>query len=136
MDFNLNGIAGKLEKNAELLTAIAAIYSRNQEGMGWDYFTNPTGPNGILHGIQYTLTHPEHLKYKLLDSQHLYTGLFKLGVGLMIAGELGAPIVGKYARLGEKIAKTAAIMAIILPGSGGASNGSASKGAQGRIQGY
>ena len=123
MDLKLGGITKKLEDNAALLAFGAGAWSRIPNFNSLiGHFTNfGTGQAGGTYGALgeaiNTLTSPELLKYKLLDSPHLYTALFKLGVGAYIAGELGI-VAPRWKNLGLDIAKGAGAAAIVISGSG------------------
>jgi hypothetical protein len=138
---DIGGIPAKLEKHAEKLAAGLGMYAHEREYGGGiqtliQYLTNDfTGKgHGALYEIQYDVQHPDFYVWKLLNSGHLYSTLFKIGAIAWGAGELG--ITSKYKTLGKKLATGSAIAAALMQGSGnGASNGSASRGASG-IQGY
>jgi hypothetical protein len=127
----LDGIQSKLTSHAEALTIAASFYSRATDssvagrgtGLGalMKYFTDGGVINELKNDMS-TTNFGTGQNYgfwaidKLLSSSHLYSTLFKLGAVLWGAGELG--IYTKYKSVGAKIAKGAAISAIILPGSG------------------
>jgi hypothetical protein len=127
----LDGIQSKLTSHAELLTIAASFWSRANDstvagrgtGLGalMKYFTDGGVVNELKNDMS-TTNFGSGTNYglwgidKLLGTNHLYTTLFKVGAVLWGAGELG--IYTKYKSIGAKIAKGAAISAIILPGSG------------------
>ena len=77
--------------------------------------TQGAGGYGALGETIFTLTNLETLKFKLLESPHLYTMEFKLGIAAYIAGELGI-IPAKYGELGKNIAIGGAIAAVTTGG--------------------
>lgn len=130
MDLKLGGITKKLEDNAAILAFAGSAYSRQPDITALiNHFTNlntegissGSGNYGALGEAILTLTDMQQLKYKLIDSDHLYTTLFKVGIGAYLASEFG--IIGaKWKSIGKDIAKGAGAAAIVLPGSGPRSN--------------
>ncbi len=113
---NFSGILAKLEDHADLIAGLAAAWERypNLDEL-MNYATNP---QHIMMEMQATFGSGfAGLKYKLLDSPHLYTGLFKAGAALWILGQVDL-IPKRYEDLGGKVAKGAGIAALLLPGSG------------------
>jgi hypothetical protein len=133
-----NKILNSVEKNATVLAAAAAMISRPMED-GQDFgtalqslathFTNLNIPKdsqigqggyGALGEAYISITHPDILMRKLFNSNHMYSGMVKVGIVGWVLGELGV-LPAKYANLAKKVATGAGIAAIALPGSGEAS---------------
>jgi hypothetical protein len=126
---DIGGLVSKFEKNAELIVVIGSGYAHEREfggGLGglFGYLTGDlTGKRkGPLAEIQKDIEDPDFFFYKLLESGHLYSTLFKIGVGGYIAGEMG--FLTKYKKLSEKLAKGGFIAAAVLQGSGSEAIGS------------
>ena len=115
MNLNVGGIMKKLEQNADWVAALISVYQRFDGNLDqvWQQYTSTR----VMNEIQNTLTHPWLIKHKLLESDHLYTGLFKAGIGAYIASELGI-IPSKYKNIAKKIMWGSGVAAITLPGSG------------------
>lgn len=121
----LSRITGTVEKNAGVFAAGAAIYGRFKEDSATpltaiaDYFSGKAAWN-VLTELQHTFTDPAgiigNLRYKLWDSTHAPTQLVKAGLAIYAASEIGV-LPSKYATVGKKIAKGAAIAAILVPAS-------------------
>jgi len=144
MDFNLNGIVNKISSKADLITFLASSWEaiptygghsyRGIGGLiGW-FLQVDMSKGGALNELKNTLTFPGLIEEKL-RSNHLYAAGIKYGAIAYILQELG--FFTKYRAATEKVLTASVIALAVLPGSGPyPSNGSASKGAGGRIQGY
>lgn len=111
---NIDGIIGKIEDKADWAAGIAAVYLRSLEGD----FPITDLPASIMTQLGFLFKDPVNIiKYKLWDSTHAYTGLFKIGALLWGAHQVGL-VDARYGKIGEKIAKGAGIVALVLPGSG------------------
>lgn len=110
---NVGGIVSKLEKNAELVTAGISVYQRfGNISDSINHFTSMD----VFTEVQRTFTEKGLLKFKLLDSPHLYSGLFKIGAALYVGKELGI-VPARWGKIGEKVAIGSGVSAILLPGS-------------------
>jgi len=114
---NVNGIVGKLEKNATVLSLALGAYGRSMEG---DVDLTSIVTNAPFEAVK-TFHSVDQIKWKFWNAPHVPQALFKIGVGLVLASELG--LVNKKA-LGNKIAKGAALACIVTPGSGPSEGGS------------
>lgn len=136
---DIGNLGSKLEnavtKNIELITIAGVTASRVSEETGNDlgamanylytWFTNfnTAGATqggtdqGALGEFIATITEPNYLVFKLFQSDHLYSGLVKVGLAGYIAGELGL-INGKWKNLAKKVAMNAGVASLFLPGSG------------------
>jgi len=146
----INGVIGKIEAKADWVAYILEAYEAiptyhgglygEYKGIGgmikWFLETDPL-KGGALNEIRETLgagTTTGLLEEKL-RSNHIYAAGLKYGAFAWVLQELG--FFTKYRDTTEKVIKASALALLTLPGSGPyPSNGSASKGAQGRIQGY
>jgi hypothetical protein len=119
----LGKVADVLEKNIALLTVAGASYARMAEFSGSplssmvEYFTFKTG-NPVSELLN-SISSPDQLKYKLLESTHAYTQAFKAGLGVWAFTQLMPGIIpNKYGSIAGKVALGAGIAALVLPGSG------------------
>jgi hypothetical protein len=123
----IGNTVGKIEKividNATILSFFGSALARAGEANPADpigELISMLNPIGTSYGPIYEIMHNLNfagLKYKLIDSPHAATTLFKIGIGAWIASELGV-IPAKYGSLGKKVATGAGIAALITPGSG------------------
>lgn len=112
---NISGIINKLEDKADWVAALASIYSRFGGDLSQAF--NWYSQNALNDLLNVTLTNPAMIKYKLLDSSHAYTSLFKISLLGWFAGEFGV-IPKRYQDLAIKVMKGSGIAALTLPGSG------------------
>ena len=107
----LNGIVGKITKNAEVLSIVAGVYGRAKEG-GW-------GISDMIKfiplEIQNAFKSTADLKWKLWDAPHLPQTITKIGLALYVASEVG---IIKKKPLATKLIKGGLISSLITPGSG------------------
>ena len=127
MDINLGGIKKKLEDNAMLVAILVSAYQRFNGDINAviDWFTSANA----MTEINKSLTTKDLLAGKLgfgalapAYGGHLYSGIFKSGVGLYLLSELGI-IEGKYKKLGTDLMWGGGIAAVALPGSPNGSGG-------------
>lgn len=112
---NVGGLIGKLEKNADYVAAALCVYDRFKGDVGqiFRHFTS----KDFLDELQASITSLDQLKYKLLESPNLYTGVFKMSaIGYLLA-EAGL-INAKYKRLAQKLMWGSGLVALTTPGSG------------------
>jgi hypothetical protein len=128
MDISLGGITKKLEDNALILAFAASAFERFNGDINTiiGNYTN-FGENGVGGELRRTLTDLGTLKYKLLNSPHLYTGIFKGGIAIWLLAEMGI-IPSKYGKLGKDLLMGSGIAAVTLPASGGGADGSSGGG--------
>lgn len=114
MNLNVSGIMGKLQKNADWVAGLASVYERFNGDLtwAWQWFTKDA-----LNEVMNMLKNPQIIKYKLLDSPHAYTGIFKMSLIAYLAAEAGL-IAPKYKTLAVKAMKGSGVAALVLPGSG------------------
>lgn len=121
-----NKIISTVEKNATILAAAGSMLGRFAEGSPVDpigdlvnFFTMQSSWN-VMTELNHTLNDPNgligNLKWKLWQSPHVPTQLFKVGLALYAAGEIGL-IPSKYGNIGKKVATGAGIAAILIPAS-------------------
>lgn len=120
MNISVGGIKNKIIAKADWAAFILGAWERYGDEGGlkrlFDHYTN-FGKYGWLDQTLQTLGDPELLKYKLWDSPHGYTGMFKAGVFAYIATELGI-LDKKWKKPIEKLLKGSGAAAITLGGSG------------------
>lgn len=130
MDINLGGIKGKLEKNAMAITFALTAWERAGSLNGvinqyTNFRSSGQGNYGFIGELENTLRNTGLLKYKLLDSPHMYTTAFKYSAIAYIAAELGV-IPVHYKKLTKDVMIGAAAVALTMPGSGPGSQRSGS----------
>ena len=133
LNLNVSGIVGKLQKNAEWLAFLAGAYERfGNLGGVVNQLNVLKGPQaGVILELQRCLADPNILKYKLLDSPHLYTTMFKGSIIAYLLAELGIIIPSKYKKLATKIAWGSGIAALTMPGSGPYQSSNSNRGSSG-----
>lgn len=109
---NVNGLVGKIEKNAEWATLALGVWLRSKE-VGGPTITNIL-ETAAFEAVK-TFSSFEYAKYKLWDAQHTSQALTKAGLIIYAASELG--LIHKK-NLGKKIAQGGVLTSIITPGSG------------------
>jgi hypothetical protein len=113
---NLEGIFDKAKDHADKIAFALAAYERlgGIDGMANHFLAHP---QNVLGEVTRTLTSLDLLKYKLLDSPHAYSGIFKISAIARILAEIGI-VPAQYKGLTEKIMWGSGLAAITLPGSG------------------
>lgn len=128
MDLSAGKIMDTVESHATALTFLLTSYARTAEGAPADplgdlvkYFTfqMPTTP---LTELTQDFSSFAALKWKLWDSPHANTGIFKMAAIVWALGKFVDVIPAKYVNLAGKVATGAAASALLLPGSGPAGN--------------
>jgi hypothetical protein len=116
----INSIIGKAEDKADWIAGILGAWERFNGDIGRiiDHYTrlDPKG-EGVATEVLRTLSNWKLLTYKLLQSPHVYTTEFKVGLGLYLASEFGL-IPAKHKKTAEKILWGSGLAALTLPGSG------------------
>jgi hypothetical protein len=113
---NLEGIFDKAKDHADKIAFIVAAWERlgGIDGIANHYLANP---QNVFGEVTRSITDLNLLKYKLLDSPHAYSGIFKISAIARILAELGI-VPAQYKALTEKIMWGSGLAAISLPGSG------------------
>lgn len=132
MNVNLGGIKNKLMNKAEYVAFLVSAYERFDGDLST--VSNHFLKGGAIREVTKNIGDLDLLKHKLWDSEHGYTGIFKMGVYAYIAAELGL-LDKKYKKTIEKVLWGSGLAAVVLPGHGGASSGS-SGGSSGGGQGW
>lgn len=131
---DIGGILSKIEDKADYAAAAVSIYSRMAEtNMSLEEYVQR-----IPAELQSFLRNPiPNIQWKLLNSPHLYTQLFKLGAVLYIGAEAGV-IGAKWKTIGAKVAKGAGAVALMSMGSdeGGGRDQNAGNGSRDRWRNY
>lgn len=120
MNISLGGIKGKIVSKADIVAFLLAAYQRYPDmGRLADHYMNidPSQYGGLGQALA-TLKDPKLLKFKLWDSPHLYTTLFKGGVFAYLAAEMGL-IDKKWKKTAVKVMKGSGAAALTLGGSMG-----------------
>lgn len=119
---NVNGITGKIKKNAFLVSAAVSAYSRGAEydpnnaiGMAIDLLTKVEPNGGPLYELQKSFSSTNDLKYKLWDAPHAAQSIIKIGTAIRLASEFG--YMKSYKKASEDMIKGAALIALLTPGS-------------------
>lgn len=124
---NIGGLKTKLINKADLIAFIASAYERYPDiNRLFEHYTN-FGEGGFLWQAGATLSDIHLLRYKLWESSHLYTTLFKGGLIAYLATELGF-IDKKWRKTLEKVLLGSGAAALTLGGSGPTSNSYGSSG--------
>ena len=114
LNLNLKGIQKKLLNKADWLAFGASAYTR------WDgdinsiikHFTT----SRVIEAVTDSFSGLDRIRYRLLNSPHAYTQIFKMGIYAYIAAELGI-VPSKYKKPIEKILWGSGIAALTLPAS-------------------
>lgn len=123
-------IISAAEDHATLLTFVGTGLHRAYEDVPTDpvgrllHYFNVTDPlGGPLYELKHDFSSFADLRWKLWDSPHLNTMLFKVGAGVAIFDKIIPGVIpSRYAKLAEKVAIGAGASALIFPGSGPAGN--------------
>lgn len=126
MNLGIDGIFEKIkafvEKNPETVAFGVSAWERQGSVTSIishyaNFNSEASGNYGALGELQNTLMHTDLLKYKLLESPHLYSKIFKWSAIGYILGELGL-LSPHYKELAKRIATGSGLAALTLPGSG------------------
>lgn len=126
---NIEGTAKNImsaaENHATLLTFIGTGLARAAEDVPTDplgrlaHYLNVTDPlGGPIYELKHDFSSVANLKWKLIDSPHLNTALFKASAAVAIAGRFLDIVPQRYVKLAEKVAVGALASALVFPGSG------------------
>lgn len=131
MNISLGGIKGKLMSKADIVAFAVSAYQRYPMDRLMEHYTDfdPNGSGVVMQLIE-TLKDPKLLKYKLWDSPHLYSTLFKGGFFAYLAAEVGL-IDKKYKNVAVKVMKGSGAAAVTLGGSGPTPSGGSSRSGDG-----
>jgi len=115
MNVNLGGIMKKLENNAHWISFLASGYMRFNGDI--DALINQYLSGGVISELTRTLEYgPTFIKWKLFDTPHAYSGLFKASLYAWLAEEFGI-VPSKYKGTIEKVMLGSGLAALTLPGS-------------------
>ena len=117
MNLNVSGVMNKVKKNADWLAFLLSAYQRFDGDIGQvvKHYTSAKP----LNVLQHVLSNPGMtLKHRLWESEHGYTGLFKISLIAYLATEFGL-LPNKYKGLAKKIMWGSGVAAVTLPGSYG-----------------
>lgn len=114
MNLNVGNIFKTAQAKADWIAALLSIHERFDGNWqtAFDHFTS----KWALHEVQVSFSSIDHLKWKLWNSPHLSTSLFRLGLMARIGVELGF-LPSKYKKLTEKVMTGAGVAAITMPAS-------------------
>jgi hypothetical protein len=124
MDLNPNNFLKKAEDHAFALAFGLGTISHAKEAYGsygaaLSYFMNDLkGAHGPFYELMYDVENPEFLVWKIWDSGHLYSKLFKLGTYAYLADMFGLKLIAGQGSLGKKLMKGAGLAAALNQGSG------------------
>jgi len=118
LNINIGGIKNKLISKADWVTFLVSAYKRYDGDLEriFNHYTS-FGDTGVLAQVTHSLRNMQSLKYKLWDSPHGYTGLFRAGVYAYLATEFGL-LDKKWKKTIEKVLIGSGAAALTLEGSG------------------
>jgi len=115
MNINASGLVNKAKAKADWIAFLASAYERFDGDVGriFSHYTSASP----LNNLNRVLKNPaQALKHRLWNSDHAYTGIFKLALiarGLVEVGILPS----KYKTVSEKVMFGAGAAAVTLPAS-------------------
>jgi len=115
LNINLNNIQKKLMTHADKIAFLYAGYSRFDGDLGqlMHHYTSKDVIDELRNTLKGGL---EGIKWKLFDTGHAYSEIFKISIGAYILAELGV-VPPKYKKTIEKVLWGTGLAAITLQGS-------------------
>lgn len=113
MNLNLGGIERKLMDKADLVAFLASGYMRFDGDLG--RLLHQYTSKDVINELMFSLGSIEQIKWKLLDTGHAYSNIFKMALYGRIATEFG--ILTKYKKTLDKVLLGSGLAALTLPGS-------------------